>query len=835
MAFGANLLGKPSHDAIVKLQEHEIKFLEVVKRTIAARAKCEKEYANALAQITQLSTKIEHPEYDSPLYKAWDGIVRETSLTGQCVKENAELLQALSQEKVGCLIKDKTAMKKSYTENRERIDNEFVKIIHTGLDKKHSIYMKTETEVSIAHKNYDTAVEKGKLTALEKAQEKYKKATMRFHNHHNDYVLQVTEAQMHQTHYRNTILPELLNGMQYMEEQYVETIKSILLEYLELVSPCREDYISSHKMAEEGTKEVNANSEYNDFVETQRTALETEALIKFEPLRNEGALLPQNQIFLNSLSLQRIDHLAHTYLDDLEVIQVQIQDYSQRLNDLEFDIQKISQNFMQMLLMAKNQEFIGTKLNLVERQQTQVRQQQLHYLLNQTLQELGDGPASVGLDLPELDGMSISSADYKSPEHKGGGVIPKFSFNKIKPFKVPFKKSSVKSKDQTDEPLIFDPSKADRDQRWFHGMIPRQEAMQLIVSNGDFLLRESTNSPGEFVLSGKSENQIRHFKIQKNEQDHYRFESDFYNTVFDLIYEHYSKQIPVTKKTNCLLKNPICKDKWQLTHNDISIDENNRLGAGNFGTVYRGLLIGTNQWVAVKTCKENVDRSTRDKFLMEARILKEFDHPNIVKLIGVCTDRQPIYIVMELVEGGDLGVYLKKLVSQLYTHHLVGFCRDACAGLAYLEGKKCIHRDVAARNCLVSQTCSIKITDFGMSREEDDGIYTASGYMKSIPVRWTAPEALNFGQFTSASDVWSFGVLSWEIFAYGKQPYPNMTNLQTRESIEKGYRMPMQENCPREYYEQVMVRSWENDPGRRPRFADLLITIDNIYRNAGGN
>jgi len=185
---------------------------------------------------------------------------------------------------------------------------------------------------------------------------------------------------------------------------------------------------------------------------------------------------------------------------------------------------------------------------------------------------------------------------------------------------------------------------------------------------------------------------------------------------------------------------------------------------------------------------------------------------------------------MELVSGGDLGDYLKNNQPYLKPKKLVKLCRDACAGLAYLEEKKCIHRDVAARNCLVTEQVSVKITDFGMSREEEDGVYSVSGRMKSIPMKWTAPEAMNYGQYTHASDVWSFGVLSWEVFNFGKAPYPRMTNQKARDEVERGYRMPCPGGCPEQYYDQVMTECWRYQAEQRPNFHSLLHTIDSIIK-----
>ncbi|XP_038639980.1 tyrosine-protein kinase Fes/Fps-like [Scyliorhinus canicula] len=248
---------------------------------------------------------------------------------------------------------------------------------------------------------------------------------------------------------------------------------------------------------------------------------------------------------------------------------------------------------------------------------------------------------------------------------------------------------------------------------------------------------------------------------------------------------------------------------------------------GNFGEVFSGRMRNDNTLVAVKMCRESLPADQKNKFLMEARILKQYDHPNIVRLIGVCTQKQPIYIVMELVQGGDFLTFLRNEANNLSTKDLIKMAENAAAGMAYLESKHCIHRDLAARNCLVSEKHVLKISDFGMSREEENGVYSSTGGMRQIPIKWTAPEALNYGRFTTEGDIWSYGILLWETFSLGSTPYPTMTNQQTREEVEQGYRLSAPDSCPDEIYG-IMCRCWQYDPKNRPSFSTIhqeLVTV----------
>lgn len=183
---------------------------------------------------------------------------------------------------------------------------------------------------------------------------------------------------------------------------------------------------------------------------------------------------------------------------------------------------------------------------------------------------------------------------------------------------------------------------------------------------------------------------------------------------------------------------------------------------------------------------------------------------------------------MELVPGGDFLSFLRKKKDDLKTKQLVKFSLDAASGMAYLESKNCIHRDLAARNCLVGESNILKISDFGMSRQEDDGVYSSSG-LKQIPIKWTAPEALNYGRYTSESDVWSFGILLWETFSLGVCPYPGMTNQQAREQVEKGYRMSAPQKCPEEIHK-IMQRCWDYKPENRPKFSEIQKELSSIKK-----
>ncbi|XP_071818125.1 tyrosine-protein kinase Fer-like isoform X2 [Apostichopus japonicus] len=364
------------------------------------------------------------------------------------------------------------------------------------------------------------------------------------------------------------------------------------------------------------------------------------------------------------------------------------------------------------------------------------------------------------------------------------------------------------------------------DEAWYHGALPRQEMEELLKQEGDFIVRFKSNASGQYVLSCRSADKQRHFPIVKQDNSMYRLEGGSFGSIQKLVNHRMSTQTPVTKASNEMIRNPISKvrDKHDLRHEDILLDT--KLGQGHFGDVHKATF--KNKPVAVKTCKATVDAATRRKFLSEAYILKNYNHPNIVKLISMATDRHPIYIVMELVQGGDLLKLLRDDSKTLSVPERIKMSEDAASGMAYLEGKSCIHRDLAARNCLVGTKNILKISDFGMSREEGE-YQIDSNNMRQIPIKWTAPEAMNYGRYTSLSDVWSYGVLLWEIFSRGSTLYPGMNNNEAREKIEGGYRMNQPPECPDAVWEWIQA-CWRKEPEDRPNFSEIKTAMKKIHK-----
>nr|KAF6366201.1 FER tyrosine kinase [Pipistrellus kuhlii] len=761
MGFGSDL--KNSHEAVLKLQDWELRLLETVKKFMALRIKSDKEYASTLQ-----------------------------NLCNQVDKEST--------------------IQVNYVSNVS-------KVTKTELEKLKSSYRQLIKEMNYAKEKYKEALAKGKEP--EKAKDRYDKATMKLHMLHNQYVLALKGAQLHQNQYYDTTLPLLLDSLQMMQEEMIKALKGIFDEYSQITSLVTEEIVNVHKEIQMSVEQIDPSTEYNDFIDVHRTIAAKEEEVEFDTsLLEENENLQANEIMWNNLTAESLQVKLKTLAEELMQTQQMLLNKEEAVLELEKRIEESSKTYEKksdiVLLISQKQTLEELKQSVQQLRCTEAKFTAQKELLEQKVQE-NEGKEPPPVINYEEDARSVTSMERKervskleSFRHSIAGIIrsPK-----------PVLGSSTFSERMSivEKPLM--------EQEWYHGAIPRIEAQDLLKQQGDFLVRESHGKPGEYVLSVFSDGQRRHFIIQYIDSL-YRFEGTGFSNIPQLIEHHFTTKKVITKKSGVVLLNPIAKDKkWVLSHEDVTLGE--LLGKGNFGEVYKGILKDKTA-VAVKTCKEDVPQELKMKFLQEAKILKQYDHPNIVKLIGVCTQRQPIYIIMELIPGGDFLSYLRKKKDEIKPKQLVKFSLDAACGMAYLESKNCIHRDLAARNCLVSENNILKISDFGMSRQEEGGVYSSSG-LKQIPIKWTAPEALNYGRYSSESDVWSFGILLWETFSFGVCPYPGMTNQQAREQVERGYRMSAPQNCPEEIFK-IMVRCWDYKPENRPRFSDLQKELTTIKR-----
>ncbi|XP_037039438.1 insulin-like receptor isoform X2 [Bradysia coprophila] len=277
-------------------------------------------------------------------------------------------------------------------------------------------------------------------------------------------------------------------------------------------------------------------------------------------------------------------------------------------------------------------------------------------------------------------------------------------------------------------------------------------------------------------------------------------------------------------------------DEWEVPRDNVI--QLRELGQGSFGMVYEGVVKnkdGESVPCAIKTVNENATDRERINFLKEAGVMKAFDTHHVVRLLGVVSITQPTLVVMELMKYGDLKGYLRShradadvgvtpIAQPPTLKRVLQMALEIADGMAYLAAKKFVHRDLAARNCMVAYDLTVKIGDFGMTRDIYETDYYRKGTKGLLPVRWMAPESLKDGVFTSSSDVFSYGIVLWEIATGASQPYQGLSNDQVLRYVIDGGVMERPENCPEKLYK-LMCRTWQHRPSSRPTFLQIVTML----------
>lgn len=804
MGYASSGTGRAAHEALLARQDAELRLMEAMKRSLQAKMKSDREYALALSAAAAQGQKMDKCEElnGSVIAAAWRTMTEEWENTSKLIRANAEALESRALDRLITLMTERRKSRKVYQEDHSKISSQFVQLSEE-VTRKQSEYQKClESYKQMRAKfeeNYLKCPTSRGGRKLDETRDKYGKACRRLHRAHNEYVLLLAEATECERALRTAALPTLLDQQRRQGEATASSWKGILLEVAQRSDFSTDKFREIQSKIELTIQNLRPQDEYKEFIEKYKSPPSTPVIFTFDQslVEDTSGKLQPNQLTVDNLTVEwlkeKLTELESTLQDNREK-QTALQGpeiigngvCKNNNTGLTNGVNGIDRHSPPPIPVTTAEPIKLLELRVAERKCAKQAE-----MIRSALAELGCEEAPSGCPDLSAETVGVDSLDGSSPDHQV-------------------------SVSETERSLV--------EQEWFHGVLPREEVVRLLRADGDYLVRETTRNHARQLVLSVCWGQHKHFIVQTTPEGHYRFEGAAFPSVAELIAWQRASGVPVTARSGALLRRAVPRENWELNNDDVQLLD--KIGRGNFGDVYKARLKTTGQEVAVKTCRVALPEEQKRTFLQEGRILKQYQHQNIVRLIGIAVQKQPIMIVMELVSGGSLLTFLRTRAANLSSRTLLAMCRDAAGGMRYLESKNCIHRDLAARNCLVGDDNIVKISDFGMSREEEE--YIVSGGMKQIPIKWTAPEALNFGKYTSLCDVWSYGVLMWEIFSKGDTPYAGMSNSRAREKIDTGYRMPAPEGCSEEVYA-LMLRCWEYEPEKRPHFHQIYTLIDNIY------
>uniref|UniRef100_S4RZT8 Tyrosine-protein kinase n=1 Tax=Petromyzon marinus TaxID=7757 RepID=S4RZT8_PETMA len=814
---GGVLLLDSGDPLLLRLQRSEMALLQTTQQWACRRVQAERDYGEALMQAGAVVGHSGACGEGSELAQVLLLITVHIRKLSKTI--HLSLLSHMPLIDNGNVLTIQQHIRKS-DDDQWKLANSRLQVTRTELEMLKLQYRQQAAELNCARQKLLDVSSRGPVGdgELERAERKVSRATRRLHCAHNEYALAVRGAQRHAQNHRDSTLPCLRDSLQLSAHDSLLLLKEVLLALLEASVSVQDDVATAHRemravvMALEPKDRLDEGPRQHRCVCVRHGSPLTVNFDLSLPAEQEG--LQPEQLVCTPHTADGLQHRLQEITADLHKMRAVLSQHKEKMRGLEREVVEILRCVSpdSVALLGKKHELQALWLRKYELQGAEMQLSAQKEMLEQALGGMGDvDPTCASFTLPP----AAADNDKKSPVVKRRGVPSCASIANCT------RELSPKYKRCTSPPPTFEIKSWE-----LCVFVTRFDTRHKYSHEGSFLVRESHGKPGQFALSVCSGGACRHFIIQTVE-NLYRFEGKTFPTIPGLMEHYLCTRQPITKKSGVILGHPCLKDKWLLDHDDIILGE--KLGKGNFGEVYAGRLKASGVPVAVKACHENLSQDLKNRFLMEARILKRYNHPNVVRLIGVCTRRTPVYIVMELVRGGDFLTFLRREGSRLSVPQLLNYSEQAAAGMAYLESHNCIHRDLAARNCLVGEASVLKISDFGMSRQQADGVYLATGVMRQIPIKWTAPEALHYGTYTTMSDVWSYGILLWEIFSLGSSPYPGWSNKMACEQVASGYRMPPPAVCPDGIYS-LMLRCWEFHAEQRPTFTELHRELSLITR-----
>lgn len=385
---------------------------------------------------------------------------------------------------------------------------------------------------------------------------------------------------------------------------------------------------------------------------------------------------------------------------------------------------------------------------------------------------------------------------------------------------------------------------------YYHGVQKKVEAEKMMkdASPATFLLRTSFYKASVHlilfltvkVLNGEDDSCFHHYIIEYHDKlyflmQNYRDnkgnvqteESKGFPTIEDMVahFQHHRLACKIR------LGKPFRRPKWQLQNADVHYDENGKLGAGNFCTVFKGRvdrrdvrdLISAIKISKQKDIETAVLMETRNLLLAEAKIMINYKHPNVIRFYGIAVDRPPFMVCMEFCTGGSLEDALKKYGKDMEESERQTILIDAARGMRYLHFKNCIHRDLASRNCLISSEGQVKIADFGLSKTLEKNQKAFKEALKEAPLAWLAPECIQReSEFSIKTDVWAFGVVIFEVYNNGGKLFDGEEDTVIIRRIRKANMPTIEEKTKVPSMQQVLSSIWTRKPDDRPDFQKVL-------------
>eukprot|EP00040_Diaphanoeca_grandis_P030694 m.182064 g.182064 ORF g.182064 m.182064 type:complete len:844 (+) comp32094_c0_seq1:227-2758(+) len=806
-----------SEEGARALERHfgcEIQALACLRDFLVKRTKVEKDHANQMRNLCKgfkSSFDSAKPAITSHIVESVSSFYDEYDTQANLEQERLKQLE-LTLLDLTKLIDSKTDFKNRYVKQRTAIAadllaaKDYSKYCKSAYDKACKDLKKSEKKGS-----RKSSGKKG--TKADRDQEdklRQMKVT------HNKYVLSLKEYEVHAKVYKKLVLPTTLDSAETFAKFLSKDIKLLLQQILRDVDVTNDEYQKVFTSIKDTITEINPDTEYDALCEDclqegdyEDADVDFEFVVADEQKDSTFVAIREGEI-----EVEGVDEDLENLAMDAEIA---VKDCEEKAKEEDEETNKTTGGTT-----------LNNELDNVDERADELKkfmdirervQQKAKYECDGKKQEMKAATIRTALGAVKDNTTAISEthstdahalANRPSPPLPNSAPPPTFSgFD--------------------NEDGVVDDGSMEANE-WFHGVLARAKVSELLQRRGDFLVRESANKVGKLVLSvfvdPSRPHPISHFPLNPD-NGMFSFEGDAFPTVRELLDYHLQTKEVITQKSLASIERPAKRSERPFTHDDVT--KLKRLGKGNFGDVYEGLILKTNTRCAIKTCRANAGNAER--FLEEADTLNQYKHPNIVQIHGVIK-REPIWILLELCEGGELLQYLRKKDVVVSVSEKCNWAYEAASGIAYLHTKNCIHRDLAARNCLLTgdDPMLLKISDFGMSRVavDDEDLYTANTSARQIPIRWTAPEALEHLEYYTSTDVWGYGIMIWEIFSGGKLPYAGFNNSQTRHEVTKnGYRLECPSDCPEQVYG-IMSRCWQHDKTDRPTMSQIESDIAQI-------